>query len=250
MKSAGDPNRPKPDPDVPKYEIETERLLFRRMLESDCESLHEVYASHDAMTYMCAVPHPRSWQAPLTMAACTQVTGTPCRYCSDHIFHRRNPIPRSRRRLLLHGLPEIILACPATATHRHDWNYQGRNRVRPAPGALEERGRQRGNGGVLEKLLGSVSGGGMYNGRCGSEEQRELEAAREIRFRGDGTRKQHFWHPYWPVRFGLFEVKQTYDSEWVGWYGAVAGVLRITVMPLFESCQVPSDSSWPARDIT
>lgn len=58
MQSAGEPNRLKLNPDIPKYEIETERLLFRRMLESDCESLHEVFSSHDAMTYMYAVPSP------------------------------------------------------------------------------------------------------------------------------------------------------------------------------------------------
>lgn len=33
------------------YEIETERLLFRRMLESDSEALHIIFSNDDAMTY-------------------------------------------------------------------------------------------------------------------------------------------------------------------------------------------------------
>lgn len=51
MDSTKEPKLPNLSTDAPIYELETERLLFRRMLESDSESLHEVFSNHDAMAY-------------------------------------------------------------------------------------------------------------------------------------------------------------------------------------------------------
>lgn len=51
MDSTKVPKTPKRDTDAPMYEIETERLLFRRMLESDAEALHRIFSNDDAMAY-------------------------------------------------------------------------------------------------------------------------------------------------------------------------------------------------------
>lgn len=51
--------KPKSQPtlntEAPEYKIETEHLLFRRMLGSDCDALHEIFSNHDAMTYWCVI---------------------------------------------------------------------------------------------------------------------------------------------------------------------------------------------------
>lgn len=155
------PKTPKRDTDTPMYEIETKRLLFRRMQESDSEALHRIFSNDDAMTYWCVCIYTVKQYKSLTLA---QVPTTPHRHFSDHVCHLRYLISRLRQRLLLCALPQV--ADLAATTHRYDGDDRKRDRVHSTPLILEERNRERGYGGILEKLLGNSAECGEYKGGC------------------------------------------------------------------------------------